>query len=68
MSVFWKIFGFMRDRELAWQAKELRETGSYTGSGCVLSTPEEWAERTTLLEQMNEALRNEESGGASARM
>ena len=62
MSVFWSIFGSLRERELEWQAKELRETGSYTGSGSVLNTQEKWDERTKLLQQMNkERVNNEDA-------
>jgi hypothetical protein len=63
MSVFWKVFGFLRDRELEWQKEEYKRTGGFTCSGAIAT--ESWiADRTALIQNMiasEERVNNEDA-------
>lgn len=49
MSVFWKVFGFLREKEIEYQKEEYKRTGSFTCSGAMAS--EEWiSARTAEIE------------------
>ena len=48
MGIFWNIFGFMQEKEIAYQVKEYKERGSFTGSAVAT----DFVQREALIQQI----------------
>ena len=48
MGNFWNIFGFMQEKEIAYQVKEYKERGSFTGSAVAT----DFVQREALIQQI----------------